>query len=198
MSEISASVVKELRQKTGAGFMDCKRALSESGGDVDAAADLLRKRGVELAAKKAGRATSQGWIGSYVHSNGRIGVLVELNCETDFVARNDKYQVFLKDLCMHVAAMNPLALTPEDLDPELVEKERSIYADQVKDKPDGVREKIAEGKLNKYFSEVCLLHQPFVRDDKKTVQEVLTEQIATIGENMSIRRFVRLEMGQGG
>ncbi len=176
--------------------MECKKALSECNGDLNGATDYLRKRGVELAAKKAGRETSQGWIGHYVHSNGKIGVLVEVLCETDFAAKNETFQTFIKDLSMHIAWAKPLTLRPEDLDPALVAKEREIFTEQVKDKPDNIQEKIIEGKLKKYYSEVCLLEQPFVKDDKKSVQDMLTTLIATIGENISIGRYVRLEMGE--
>lgn len=197
MADISAKLVKELRERTGAGFMECKKLLGETGGDIEQAVDVYRKSGAKAAGKKAGRETREGWIGSYIHSNGKIGVLVEVNCETDFVAKNDTFQAFVKDICMHVAATNPQALTSAELPAELVERERSVILDseEVKKKPEEFREKIVEGKMKKFFSEVCLLDQQFVKDDKMTIQELVNERIATIGENMSIRRFVRYELG---
>lgn len=195
MHEISAQAVKELREKTGAGFMECKRALHEASGDFARALDVLRKQGLAQAQKKATRVTSQGWIGHYVHSNGRIGVLLELFCETDFVARNPSFQELLKDLCMQIAATSPLVVRPEDLSPELVAQERAIYAEEVKDKPPQVRDKIVEGKLQKFHSEACLLAQPFVKDDQKTVQDYITEKVATLGENITVGRFVRMDLG---
>lgn len=195
MSEISAKTVAELRKRTGAGMMDCKKALGEAGGNVEKATDLLRKRGVELAAKKSDRATSQGWVGSYIHSNGRMGAIVEVNCETDFVAKNEKFQEFIKNISMHITAMSPQAVSPDELDPAIVDREREIYREQMKDKPTEIQDKIIDGKINKYYSEVCLLKQPYVKDDKKSVEDYLTETIATIGENIQIRRFSRLEIG---
>lgn len=197
MAEISAAMVKELREKTGAGFMECKKALTENGGDTAKAAEHLRKKGVETAGKKADRATKEGWIGSYIHNNGKIGVLVEVACETDFVARNEQFQDFLRDLSMHIAAMNPLAMSEEDLDPAIVAKERELIggSDEVKSKPEQVREKIIDGKMKKYMSEVCFLDQAFVKDDKQTIRELITAKIATIGENITVRRFVRFELG---
>lgn len=197
MADIDAQTVKELRSMTGAGFMECKKALTECNGNLQEAAEYLRKRGVETAGKKAGRATKEGWIGHYIHANGKIGVLVEVNCETDFVAKNDQFQELIRDIAMHIAAMNPASLSSEDLDPQLVEKEREILreSDEIKSKPAEIQDKIIDGKLGRYFSEVCLLEQSFVKDDKKTVGELMTEKIATIGENMSIRRFIRYEVG---
>ncbi|HIA26780.1 MAG TPA: translation elongation factor Ts [Planctomycetes bacterium] len=195
MSEISAKTVAELRKKTGAGMMACKKALGDTDGDVEKATDLLRKMGVKLAASKSDRITSQGWIGSYIHSNGRLGAIVEVNCETDFVARNEKFQEFIKNVSMHVAAMSPQVITPEELDAATVERELEIYREQTKDKPGEIQDKIVDGKINKYYSEVCLLQQPYVKDDKKSVQDYLTETIAAIGENIQIRRFSRLEIG---
>ncbi len=200
---ISAKLVQELRKKTGAGIMDCKQALAETKGDLPAAVDRLRKQGVEFAAKKSGRATDQGWVGHYVHSNGKIGVLIEVFCETDFVAKNEVFQQFIKDLSMQIAAMSPLALKPEDLDPELVEKEREVFLGQMTEKdrakPEEIQAKMIEGKMKKWLSEICLLHQTFVKDEtkKKSVQDVLTDTIATLGENMSIGRFVRIQLGEG-
>lgn len=195
MSGFSAKDVQELRKQTGAGMMDCKRALTETSGDMAAAVDLLRKKLGAMASKKADRATNQGWIGHYVHNNGKIGVLVEVACETDFVAKNDKFQEFLKDVSMQIAAMGPLAVSSEDLDPAAVAKEREFFVEEVKDKPADMQEKIVEGKLKKWYREVCLLDQAFVKDDKKSIQDLLSEMIATVGENMSIRRFSRLELG---
>lgn len=196
MSDISAKTVAQLRQKTGVGMMECKKALRESDGDVEKAIDLLRKRGTQLAATKADRATNQGWVGSYVHSNGKIGVIVEVLCETDFVAKNENFQDLIKEIAMHIAAMNPKALTSDELDADLVAREREVYTEQVKDKPENIQGNIVEGKLQKFYSEVCLLSQPYVRDDKKTIQQVVTDAIATIGENIQITRFHRIQIGE--
>ncbi|NCF55138.1 MAG: translation elongation factor Ts [Planctomycetia bacterium] len=196
MSEFSAKDVAELRKRTGVGMMECKKALLESSGDLEKAIDLLRSRGAQMAAKKAGRETNQGWIGSYVHSNGKIGVIVEVLCETDFVAKNDQFQELIRDIAMHIAAMNPQALVPEELDPELIERERAVFLEQVADKPEAIRGNIVEGKLNKFFSEVCLTKQAFIKDDKKSIDQVVTDAIATIGENIQLTRFSRFEIGQ--
>ena len=163
MSDIPAKLVKKLREETGAGFMDVKKALLEAGGDEGKAKDILRQKGAATAEKKSGRTTGQGWIGHYVHTNGRIGVLIEVMCETDFVAKNDTFQELIKDLSMQVAALDPMAVRPEELPAELVEQKRNEFLEQVKDKPENVQEKIVEGKLGKFFSEVCLLHMPFVK-----------------------------------
>ncbi|MBA4684559.1 MAG: translation elongation factor Ts [Planctomycetes bacterium] len=195
MSDFSAKDVAELRQKTGVGMMECKKALQEASGNLEAAVDLLRARGAQMAAKKADRATNQGWVGSYVHSNGKIGVIVEVLCETDFVAKNDQFQELIRDIAMHIAAMNPQALKPEELDQAAVERERAVFMEQVQDKPENIRENIVEGKLNKYYSEVCLLKQAFIKDDKKSIEQVVTDAIATIGENIQLTRFHRLEIG---
>lgn len=196
MSEINAKTVAELRKQTGVGMMECKKALGETDGNIDQAIDLLRKRGAEMAAKKSDRATNQGWIGSYIHSNGRIGVIVEVLCETDFVAKNEMFQVLIRDIAMHIAAMNPMAIAPSDLDPELIERERSVFTEQVKDKPEHIQGNIVEGKLQKYYSEVCLLNQAFIKEDKKSIEQVIQDAIATIGENIQLTRFHRLEIGQ--
>ncbi len=196
MGDISAKSVMELRQKTGVGMMECKKALGETDGDIEQAVDLLRKRGAQMAAKKADRATNQGWIGSYIHSNGRIGVIVEVQCETDFVAKNEQFQELIRNIAMHIAAMNPLAVSSKEIDPALVERERTVYAEQVKDKPENIQGNIVEGKLQKFFSEVCLLNQSYIRDDKKTIEEVIQDAISTIGENIQLSRFHRLEIGQ--
>ncbi len=194
MADISAKVVAELRKKTGASMMACKNALKDCDGDMEKAEVLIRQQDAKIAAKKSDRATEQGWIGHYVHG-GRIGVLVEVACETDFVAKNDKFQTFIKDLAMHICATSPLAITPEELDPGIVNKEREIYLGQVQDKPENIREKIVEGKLEKFYAENCLLNQAFVKDNDKSVQEVLTETIGTLGENIVIKRFSRLQLG---
>lgn len=196
MSEISAKTVAELRKQTGVGMMECKKALGETDGNIDQAIDLLRKRGAEMAAKRSDRATNQGWVGSYIHSNGRIGVIVEVLCETDFVAKNEMFQVLIRDISMHIAAMNPMAIAPSDLDPELIERERSVFAEQVKDKPEHIQGNIVEGKLQKYYSEVCLLNQAFIKEDKKSIEQVIQDAVGTIGENIQLTRFHRLEIGQ--
>jgi len=196
MSEINAKTVAELRKQTGVGMMECKKALGETDGNIEQAIDLLRKRGAEMAAKKSDRATNQGWIGSYIHSNGRIGVIVEVLCETDFAAKNEMFQVLIRDIAMHIAAMNPMAIAPSDLDPELIERERSVFTEQVKDKPEHIQGNIVEGKLQKYYSEVCLLNQAFIKEDKKSIEQVIQDAIATIGENIQLTRFHRLEIGQ--
>jgi len=194
---ISAQHVKELREKTAAGMMDCKKALEECKGDMEKAIDWLRQKGLAKAAKRAGRSTEQGIIGSYIHSTGKIGVMVEIKCETDFVARTEAFQEFAKNIAMQIAAASPLALDAESLDPALVEREREIYRQKAREegKPDAIVEKIAEGAVKKYYKEVCLLEQPFIKDDKRTVQDLLNETIATVGENMAIGRFVRMQLG---
>ncbi len=194
--QISAKLVGELRAQTGAGLMDCKKALTEANGDLDAAATILRKKGIASADKKAGRATSEGLIDSYIHLGGKVGVLIEVNCETDFVAKNDDFKAFVKDISLHIAALSPVCVSREEVPADLVEKERDVAASQAEGKPAAAVQKIIEGKLNKYYSTVCLLDQPFVKDDSKTVQDVLTEQISKLGENMKIRRFVRFQIGE--
>ncbi len=197
--EISASQVKELREKTGAGIMDCKKALSESKGDMEAAIKYLREKGLAAAQKKAGRTTAEGIVYSYIHGGGRIGVLLELNCETDFVARTEDFQQLAKDLAMHIAAMNPRYVSREDVPGEVIEKEKEIYMNQAREsgKPEQVIEKIAQGKLEKFFKEVCLLEQPFVKDPDRTVEKLITEAVARLGENINVRRFVRFRVGEG-
>ncbi len=196
---ITAKMVQELRGKTGAGIMDCKRALTETEGDIEKAVDALRKKGLAAAAKKAGRVTSEGMVASYIHAGGRIGVLVEVNCETDFVARTEQFQQLVKDISMHIAASNPQYLRHEDIPENVLEKEREIYQAQFQDsgKPEKVIEKIVDGKLEKYFSEVCLYEQAFVKDTDKTIQQLVTEIIAQLGENLNIRRFARFVLGEG-
>jgi elongation factor Ts len=197
--EISAQLVKELREKTNAGMMDCKRALTEAQGDMTKAEEWLRHKGLSAAAKKASRVASEGAVGSYIHLGGKIGVLVEVNCETDFVARNELFQAFVKDVAMHIAATNPLYLKREDVAPEVVEKEREIAKAQLKEqgKPEKVWDKIVEGKLEKFFKEVCLLEQAFVKDSDKSINQLVTEVVAKIGENIQVRRFTRYQVGVG-
>jgi elongation factor Ts len=191
-------MVKTLREKTGAGMMDCKKALTETGGDEAKAVDWLREKGIAKAAKRAGRAASEGFIGSYIHSNGKLGVIVEVKCETDFVARSDKFQDFAKNVAMQVAAANPVCLSAEDVPAELVAKEREIYKKQAMEegKPENIAEKIVEGRLKKYYKEICLLEQPFIKDDKVTVQDLLNELVAVLGENIQIGRFKRMALGE--
>ena len=198
MANISAAMVKQLREKTGAGMMDCKNALSEVEGDIEKAIELLRKKGLATAQKRAGRALSEGIIQSYIHMNGKLGVLVEVNCETDFVAKNEDFQEFAKNIAMHIAASNPLGITPEDVSEEIIEKEKEIYRAQALDmgKPENVTDKIVEGKLNKFYQESCLLNQPYVRDTDMSVADLLNGLIARIGENISIKRFVRYQIGE--
>ena len=198
MVAISAKLVKELREKTGAGMMDCKEALVASGADMIQAVDFLRKKGLATAQKRAGRATSEGTLAAYIHMGGKLGVMVEVNSETDFVAKNDQFHEFAKNIAMHVAASNPLGIRPEDVPPEVVTKEREIYVAQAKEtgKPDKVIEKIVEGKLKKFFEDNCLLQQRYVRNPDITVGDLLNDLIAKIGENISIRRFVRFQVGE--
>jgi len=199
MAEISANAVKELREKTGAGMMDCKKALAEAGGDAAKAEELLRKKGLSAAAKKSGRVASEGAVASYIHMGGKIGVLVEVNCETDFVARTDGFQALVKDIAMHIAAANPLYVKREDVPPEVVEKELDIARAQAREqkKPEPIIEKIAQGKVDKYYKDVVLLEQAFVKDDKKTMKDVITDAVAKIGENIQVRRFARFVLGEG-
>lgn len=195
---VSANAIKELRQRTGAGVMDCKKALQECNGDVNAAIEYLRKKGLAKAAKRAGRKTSEGVITSYVHPGGRIGVLVDINCETDFVARTADFQNLAKEIAMHIAAMNPIAVSREDVPPHLIEKEREILRAEAKGsgKPDGVVDKIVAGRLEKFFAENCLLEQPFIKDPDITVGELISQLIAKVGENITVRRFVRYQLGE--
>ncbi len=199
MAEISANAVKELREKTGAGMMDCKKALAETDGDFAKAEEVLRKKGLASAAKKAGRIASEGAVGSYIHMGGKIGVLVEVNCETDFVARNEAFQALVKDVAMQIAASNPLWVRREEVPADVVAKELEIAKAQMREqkKPEAIIEKIAQGKVDKFYKEVCLLEQPFVKDDKKSVQEMITEQVSKIGENIQVRRFARFVLGEG-
>jgi elongation factor Ts len=196
--EISASLVKELREKTGLGLMDCKKALAETEGDMQKAIDYLRTKGALKAAKREGRATSEGRVGSYIHMNGKIGVLIELNCESDFVAKTEQFAALVKDLCMQIAASSPRWITSADVPEEIVDKEKEIYMIQAKEagKPEKMLDKIAEGKLKKFYSETCLLDQPFVKEDSKTVGELIKEKIAQLGENITVGRFTRYQLGQ--
>ena len=195
---IDAEIVKDLRARTGAGIMDCKEALLESDGNVEQAVDILRKKGIAKAEKKAGRKADQGVILSYIHPGNRIGVLVEVNCETDFVAKTDGFQEFVKDVAMQIAATNPLAVTRDGMENGMVEKERQIFTEQAKEsgKPENIVEKIVDGRLEKFYQESCLLEQPFIKDGDKSVQDILTETIATLGENISVTRFSRYEVGE--
>jgi len=194
---ITAQQVKELRDMTGAALMACKKALVESDGDVEQARTVLREKGLAKALTKATRETAEGIIGSYVHGNGRIGVLVQLACETDFVARSEEFQALARELAMQVAAMSPVAVAPEDLPEEMVEAEREVQRQQVTDKPANIQERIIEGKMAKFYAEACLLKQPYIRDEDgpKTVEELIKERIAKVGENIEVKRFVRLEVG---
>ncbi len=199
MAEISANAVKELREKTGAGMMDCKKALTEAGGDFAKAEEVLRKKGLSAAAKKAGRIASEGAVASYIHMGGKIGVLVEVNCETDFVARTEGFQTLVKDLAMQIAAAAPQYVRREEVPAAVVDKEMEIARAQAREqkKPEPIIEKIAAGKVEKFYKEVVLMEQPFVKDDKKTIQEVVTEAVAKIGENIQVRRFARFVLGEG-
>src|SRR5690349_11473101 len=193
---ISAAEVKKLRDATGAGMMECKAALTEANGDLEAATTLLRKRGLAAATKKAGRSTSEGLIGHYIHMGGKIGVLVEINCESDFVARTDKFQELTKEIAMHIAAANPTYVRREDVPADVVAREKEIYKEQVKDKPAQVVDKIVEGKLNSYYQQFCLLEQASVRDPNVTIQQLIQDAIRILGENITITRFTRLKVGE--
>ncbi|NLL18264.1 MAG: translation elongation factor Ts [Clostridia bacterium] len=199
MSMITAAMVKELRERTEAGMMDCKRALQETNGDMEAAVAYLREKGLAAAAKKAGRLASEGLVESYIHGMGRIGVLVEVNCETDFVAKTDKFKELCHDIAMHIAASRPEYVSREEVPAEVIDQERSILKAQAlnEGKPEKIVEKMVEGRIEKYYKEVCLLEQPFVKDPDITVRDLVTQAIATIGENISVRRFVRFELGEG-
>lgn len=196
---ISAAQVKELREKTGAGMMDCKKALTEANGDMDKAIEILREKGLAAAAKKAGRVAAEGLVESYIHAGGRIGVLVEVNCETDFVAKTEEFRSFVREIAMQIAAMNPKYVKRDEVPAEEVDKEREILRTQAlnEGKPEHIVEKMVEGRLEKYFKEVCLLEQPYIKDGDKTIEQLVKEMIARIGENISVRRFVRYELGEG-
>mgnify|MGYP000964912435 FL=1 len=199
MANITAAMVKELREKTGAGMMDCKKALTEKNGNMEEAIAYLREKGLSAAEKKAGRIAAEGLVESYIHSGGRIGVLVEVNCETDFVAKTAEFQEFVKDIAMHIAAANPQYVSREEVPASVIESEKAIYraAALNEGRPERVIDKIVEGRLDKFFSEVCLLEQAFVKNPDITVGQLVTDKIATIGENINIRRFVRFERGEG-
>ncbi len=199
-AQIPAGLVKELREKTGAGMMDCKKALVETGGDLEEAATLLRKQGLAAAAKRSGREANEGTVASYIHQGGQLGVLVEVNCETDFVARTDRFQQFARDVALNVAAMKPQYVSADDVPEDYKEREREVYAEQAKDKPENAREKIVEGKLAKHLSEICLLEQPFFRDatekKQRTMEELRAETSSELGENITIRRFTVYQLGE--
>jgi elongation factor Ts len=199
LMEVNANVVKELREKTGAGIMDCKKALAETGGILEKAVDYLRQKGVAAAAKKADHVAADGAVGAYVHPGGKIGVLVELNCQTDFVARTAEFQALLKDVAMQIAAANPSYVRREDVPAEEIEKEREIYGGQAREsgKPEKVISKIVEGKLERFYSEVCLLEQPFIKDPDHKVADIINDAIARLRENIQIRRFARYHLGEG-
>ncbi len=196
VTEIPASLVKTLRDQTGAGMMECKAALKEANGNLEEATTILRKRGLAQAAKKSGRSTSEGLIGSYIHMGGKIGVLVEVNCESDFVARTDDFQTFVKEVALQIAAANPQYVRREEVPADILDRERGIYRDQVKDKPAQVVDKIVEGKLNSFYEQVCLLDQPSIRDPKVTIGALVTAAIAKLGENISVARFARFKVGE--
>lgn len=196
---ITAEIVKQLRERTGAGMMDCKKVLVEAEGNIEKAVELLRERGLAAAAKKASRIASEGIVDSYIHGGGRIGVLIEVNCETDFVTQNEEFKAFVKDVCMQIAASKPEYINKEDVPQEVLEKEKEILKAQAlnEGKPAHIVDKMVEGRIEKFYKEICLLEQPFIKDPDKSVQQLLTEKIATIGENITIRRFSRFERGEG-
>ncbi len=199
MAEITAAKVKELRERTGAGMMDCKNALVSANGDMDKAVDILREKGLAAAAKKAGRVTAEGLVDAYIHAGGKIGVLVEVNCETDFVAKTEEFKNLVRDIAMQIAASRPEYVSKEDVPESVINKEKEILAAQAANegKPEKIIEKIVQGRIEKFFKEVCLLEQPFIKDTDKTVKQLITEKIAQIGENIAVRRFVRYELGEG-
>lgn len=195
--EITAAMVKELRDKTNVGMMDCKKALNDTGGDMEKAVDLLRQKGLAKAAKRAGREATEGMVQSYIHAGGKIGVLLEVNCETDFAAKSEDFSEFVKNVALHIAASNPLAISPEEIPQEVLERERAIYTAQAKEsgKPDNIVEKMVEGKMRKFYEEAALLNQAYVKDPDKTIQDYLNELVASIGEKIMIRRFTRYQLG---
>ena len=198
MVQISAAMVKELREATGSGIMDCKRVLAEAEGNMDNAVDLLRKKGLAKAAKRAGRSTSEGVIFSYIHTGAKLGVLLEVNCESDFVAKTENFQQFVKNIAMHIAAANPMGLNPEDIDIAVIEKEKEIFRAQMLEegKPENIIDKIVEGKVEKFYKEVCLMSQPYVKDPQQTISELVKETIGSMGENIQIKRFARFQIGE--
>ncbi len=195
---ITSKMVKELRDKTAAGMMDCKKALTETDGDMEKAIDLLRQKGLAVAAKRAGRATSEGIISTYIHAGGKLGVMVEVGCETDFVAKTDKFIEFAKDVAMHIAAANPVSVTREDVPDTIIAREKEIYIQQGLDsgKPENIVEKMVTGKIEKFIAEIVLLEQPFVKDPDRTIQEILTDLVGKMGENITIKRFIRFQIGE--
>ncbi len=198
MAEITAALVKELREKSGAGMMDCKKALTATGGDLEQAMDELRKQGLASAQKKSSRATKDGAVDSYIHAGGKIGVLVEVGVETDFVSRSDPFKEFTHDLAMHVAAAAPRWVTREQVPEDVIVREKAIYAEQVKGKPENVLEKIVTGKLEKFFAGTCLMEQPFIKDTDRTIEQLRTDLVGVIGENVEVRRFARFQLGETG
>jgi elongation factor Ts len=199
VAEVTATMIKDLRERTGAGMADCKKALVEVSGDVDKAIDYLRAKGLAKAAKKSGREATEGAVVSYIHGAGRIGVLVEINCETDFVARNDDFVAFTREVALQIAAMNPQFVRKEEVDADVIERERAVLVAKAKEsgKPEAIAQKMVEGQISKWMKEICLLDQPWVKDGDKTIDQVQQELIAKIGENIKIRRFVRFELGEG-
>ena len=193
---IDASSVRELRDRTSAGFLDCKIALEEANGDFEKAGEILRKKGLAKAIKKGSRGTPEGRVGSYIHTNGKIGVLIEVNCETDFVAKNDVFADLIKDLCMQVAATDPTAVSRETVPQDIIDKERKAYSEEFKDKPDNVKDKIIDGKMESFYKEVCLINQPFVKDNDQAIEDLLKKAIAKLGENIKINRFARFAIGE--
>ncbi len=194
---ITAKMVKDLRDKTAAGMMDCKKALTDTGGDMEKAVDLLRQKGLAVAAKRAGRATNQGVVETYIHAGGNLGVMIELGCETDFVAKNDDFRAFARDIAMHIAALNPVAVIREEVSPEVVSREKEIYVQQALDsgKPEAIVEKMVTGKIEKFLSEICLLEQQYVKNPDLSVQDLLNDLVGKMGENISIKRFARFQVG---
>ena len=193
---IDASNVRELRDRTSAGFLDCKNALEEANGDLERAGEILRKKGLANAMKKGSRGTPEGRVGSYIHTNGKVGVLIEINCETDFVAKNDVFGDLVKDICMHIAATDPMAVSRETVPQEMIDREKKAYNEEFKDKPDNVRDKIIDGKMESFYKEVCLINQPFVKDNDQTIEDLLKTAITKLGENVKISRFARFAIGE--
>ena len=193
---IEASSVRELRDRTSAGVLDCKNALEEASGDFEKVGEILRKKGLAKAMKKGSRGTPEGRVGSYIHTNGKVGVLIEVNCETDFVAKNDVFENLVKDLCMHIAATDPMAVSRETVPQEMIDRERKAYNEEFKDKPDNVRDKIIDGKMESFYKEVCLINQPFVKDNDQTIEDLIKGAITKLGENVKISRFARFAIGE--
>ena len=196
MSDVSPTLVKQLREKTNAGMMDCKKALVEAGGDLEKAEDILRKKGIASASKKASRSVKEGVVASYIHLQGKVGVLVEVNCETDFVAKNEIFREFVKDMTLHIAAAHPVYVVRDEVPAAVIEREREIYREQVKGKPANVVEKIVDGKLEKFYGSVCLLDQAFIKNPDQTIKDLVSSKIAELGENIVIRRFARYAVGE--